>query len=91
LRLTDCIAVSHLKETAFTKSLALMISLVLDEYPSNRDGFLTIMHTGNYELASDLAYYFQENFHIYDPQINDLPSAIITHTIPGPIAAGFIS
>jgi len=79
----------HTKERTFKKALAKIKAIVVDEYPSEREGFLTIMHAGNQELAESLSAYFSKTLNIPTPPISDLPPAIITHSGPGSIAVGF--
>jgi DegV family protein with EDD domain len=79
------------KERTFRKALDHLKSLVLEEYPSSREGFLSIMHAGSPELASDLSRFFSENLPNTKPIISYLPPAIITHAGPGSIAVGFFT
>lgn len=91
LSLKDGQVIPHLKERTFSKAIDRLKTLVLEEYPSGQEGFLTIMHAGNSELATDLSQFFQEKIKLPPPLIHDLPPAIITHAGPGSIAVGFFS
>jgi DegV family protein with EDD domain len=91
LTLTDGKVESHSKERTFKKALAHLKSLVLNEYPTDQDAFLSIMHADNQILAEDLASFFMEGLRIPQPVISYLPPAIITHAGPGSIAVGFFS
>lgn len=77
------------KERTFNKALLRLKTLVLEEYPRDRDGFLSIMHAGSHQLADELADDFAKNLSIKRPRTSYLPPAIITHAGPGSIAVGF--
>ena len=89
LTLEDGKVEPHSKERTFKKALEKLKSLVADEYPSDRDGLLSIMHAGNQDLAIALSEHFSVALNIPKPLISDLPPAIITHSGPGSIAVGF--
>ena len=91
LSLIDGQVIPHLKERTFSRAIDKIKTLVLEEYPADQEGFLSIMHAGNPELASDLSHFLQENIILPPPLIHDLPPAIITHAGPGSIAVGFFS
>ena len=91
LTLIDGKVESYSKARTFKKALEQLKSLVIDEYPTNRDGHLSIMHAGDLPLAEDLSSYFMGRLNTPQPQISFLPPAIITHTGPGSIAAGFFT
>lgn len=91
LTLSDGRVEPYAKERTFKKALASLKSLVLEEYPANESGFMSIMHAGSQELAEELADYFIQNLSIPKPLISYLPPAIITHAGPGSIAVGFFS
>jgi DegV family protein with EDD domain len=80
-----------LKERTFSRALDTLKSLIIKEYPSGKDGFLSIMHAGEPELANDLASFFKGKLPIKELLISSLPPAIITHAGPGSIAVGFFS
>lgn len=89
LTLEDGKVEPHSKERTIKKALEKIKFLVAEEYPSERDGFLSIMHAGNHDLALALAEHFSVALKIPKPPISDLPPAIITHSGPGSIAVGF--
>jgi DegV family protein with EDD domain len=78
-----------LKERTFSRALETIKSMVVSEYPTEKDGYLSIMHANEPDLAAELAAYFQEELPIQEPLISSLPPAIITHAGPGSIAVGF--
>jgi DegV family protein with EDD domain len=80
-----------LKERTFSRAIQTLKSLVLKEFPTDYDGYLSIMHAGEPDLAAELTSSFQEELPIQDPLISSLPPAIITHVGPGSIAVGFFS
>jgi DegV family protein with EDD domain len=77
------------KERTFKRALSHLKSLVVDEYPDETEGFLSIMHAGTPELALELSKTFKAKLNISQPIISYLPPAIITHAGPGSIAVGF--
>jgi len=89
LTLVDGRVEQHAKERTFKRSLEHLKSLVLEEYPTDTEGYMSIMHAGTPELAQDLSSFFGENLEIERPPISYLPPAIITHAGPGSIAVGF--
>ena len=91
LNLLDGQVATLIKERTFSRALEKMKSLVVEEFPPDRDGFLSIMHAGEPELAIEMATYFKEKLSIRDPVISSLPPAIITHVGPGSIAVGFFA
>ena len=91
LNLLDGQVAPLIKERTFSRALEKMKSLVVEEFPPDRDGFLSIMHAGEPELAIEMATYFKEKLSIRDPVISSLPPAIITHVGPGSIAVGFFA
>ena len=89
LKLVDGRVEQHAKERTFKRALDHLKSLVLDEYPADVDGFMSIMHGGTPDLAQELSAFFVEQLGISPPLISYLPPAIITHAGPGSIAVGF--
>lgn len=77
------------KERTFKRALEHLKTLVLEEYHSGPEGYLSIMHAGTPELALNLSAFFVEYLEIDPPIISYLPPAIITHAGPGSIAVGF--
>ena len=89
LTLVDGRVEQHAKERTFSRALDHLKSLVLDEYPADVEGYLSIMHAGTPELAGELSAFFSANLNITPPVISYIPPAIITHAGPGSIAVGF--
>jgi DegV family protein with EDD domain len=81
----------HLKERTFSRALDRIKTIVIDEFPTQREGHLTIMHADQAQQASDLAVFFENKLNIYPPLVSNLPPAIITHAGPGSIAVGFFA
>ena len=77
------------KERTFSRALDTIKSMVVRQYPKDKDGYLSIMHADEPGLAAEMGAYFQEELSIQEPVISSLPPAIITHTGPGSIAVGF--
>ncbi len=91
LTLVDGKVEQHAKERTFKRALEHLKTLVLEEYPSSTDGFMSIMHAGSPDLAKNLSDFFVDHLEINPPLISYLPPAIITHAGPGSIAVGFFS
>lgn len=89
LTLVDGRVEQHAKERTFKRALEHLKSLALEEYPSEKEGFLSIMHAGTPDLAQSLSEFFAEHLKLEPPIISYLPPAIITHAGPGSIAVGF--
>ncbi len=91
LSLSDGRVEPFLKERTFPKALQRLRQLVVDSYPADKDGHLTIMHAAVPDQAQALRDYFSDQLGISSPLISDLPPAIVTHAGPGAIAVGFFS
>lgn len=89
LTLIDGRVEQHSKERTFKKALARIKTLVAESYPAAGDGYLTIMHADQPQLAADLARDFRQALGVDSAIIGDLPPAIITHVGPGSIALGY--
>lgn len=89
LTLTDGKVEQFAKERTFARALDHLKSLVLKEYPTDAEGYMSIMHAGTPEIAQDLSDYFTGRLGIAPPLISYLPPAIITHAGPGSLAVGF--
>jgi len=89
LKLVDGRVEQHAKERTFKRALDHLKSLVLDEYPADVEGYMSIMHGGTPDLAHEISSFFVEQLGISPPLISYLPPAIITHAGPGSIAVGF--
>lgn len=89
LKLVDGRVEQHAKERTFKRALHHLKSLVLENFPGDGEGFMSIMHAGTPDLAQDLSGFFCEGLGISPPLISYLPPAIITHAGPGSIAVGF--
>ena len=79
------------KERTWKKALKRLITLVIDAYPEDKEGFLTIMHADAPDTAEQIAHDLQSELGVKPVLISDLTPAIITHAGPGAIAVGFFS
>ncbi len=89
LNLVDGKVEPYQKARTFPKALHLLRKEVLQDYPEDEPGYLTIMHAAVPGQAAELAAFFQSKLGIPKPVISDLPPAIVTHAGPGAIAVGF--
>ena len=79
------------KERTWNKALKRLETLVIDAYPQDEEGFLTIMHADAPEKAEQLALNLHSALGTEPVLISDLTPAILTHAGPGAIAVGFFS
>lgn len=81
----------YCKERTLNRALTSLSKLVIKDYPSDQDGFLTIMHADAPSRAQKLASELQTALEVPLPRISPLTPAIVTHAGPGAIAVGFFS
>jgi DegV family protein with EDD domain len=79
------------KERTLTRAVRKVQKLVVQQYPSDRDGYLTIMHAQAPELAESISRDLQHSLDIPPPLLSDLTPAIVTHAGPGAVAVGFFT
>jgi DegV family protein with EDD domain len=91
LTLADGLVVPYQKERTFNRALKQVKAMVINEFPRDQDGLLTIMHSDSADLAQELSDYFKTEIPAANPLVSSLPPAIITHVEPGSIAVGFFA
>lgn len=79
------------KERTMNRAVRKVQKLVAREYPSDREGFLTIMHAQAPDLAESIAIHLQRDLNVPPPLLSDLTPAIVTHAGPGAVAVGFFT
>lgn len=89
LSLVDGKVEPYQKARTFPKALNRLKKEVLQGYPEDEPGYLSIMHAAVPGQAAELAAFFQSKLGIPKPGISDLPPAIVSHAGPGAIAVGF--
>jgi len=77
------------KERTHKRAVARLIEIVDQQYPGDRDGYLTVMHAGVPEQGAELAAELSRRLNIDRIPIYNVPPAIVTHGGPGILAAGF--
>ena len=77
------------KERTHKRALARLKDLVLDQYPRNAEGHLSVMHAGVPEQAQALASDLGAALGVRQVPILDVPPAIVTHGGPGILGVGF--
>ncbi|MBC7260343.1 MAG: DegV family protein [Chloroflexi bacterium] len=77
------------KERTHKRALARLKDLVLDQYPRNAEGHLSVMHAGVPEQAQALAGDLGAALGAREVPILDVPPAIVTHGGPGILGVGF--
>jgi DegV family protein with EDD domain len=77
------------RERTMSRALARLKALVVEQYPRQQNGYLTIMHAAVPDQARALADDLGQQLSLTNVPIFDLPPAIITHGGPGLLAAGF--
>lgn len=79
------------RERTHKRALRRLIEIVCEQYPKDRDGYLTVLHASVPDQAQSLADELGAQLHVKDIPIYDVPPAIITHGGPGILAAGFFT
>lgn len=74
-------------ERTHKRALARLIQIVLDHYPQNSPGYLTVMHAGVPDEAAQLASQLERLTNQAEVPVYDVPPAIVTHGGPGILAA----
>ena len=77
------------RERTHKNALARLKQLVLEEYPHNRNGYLSVMHAAVPTQATELACDLGDKLGVRDVPILDVPPAIVVHGGPGILAAAF--
>lgn len=77
------------RERTHKRALRRLIEIICEQYPKDRDGYLTVMHASVPDQAQALAAELGAQLGVKDVPIYDVPPAIITHGGPGILAAGF--
>ena len=79
------------RERTHKRALARLIEIVIENYPKNNDGYLTVMHASVPDQALALAAELGNQLGLTDVPIYDVPPAIVTHGGPGILGAGFFT
>lgn len=79
------------KERTMKRAFKRMIDLVIQDYPEQENGYLSIMHANAYDAANSMAIQLKDALGIKSIPIFDLPPAITTHAGPGTLAVGFFT
>ena len=77
------------RERTHKNALARLKQLVLEKYPRNKDGYLSVMHAAAPDEAAELASDLGDKLGVRDVPILDVPPAIVVHGGPGILAAAF--
>lgn len=77
------------KERTQKRALARLKQLVLEQYPRDGAGYLSVMHAGVPEQGQALADDLAAQLGLSDVPVLDVPPAIVTHAGPGVLGAGF--
>jgi DegV family protein with EDD domain len=77
------------KERTHKRALARLIDIVDQQYPGDKDGYLSVMHAGVPEQGAELAAELCRRLKIERIPVYNVPPAIVTHGGPGILAAGF--
>jgi DegV family protein with EDD domain len=79
------------KERTYKNALARLKQLVIEQYPKQGDGYLSIMHAAVPDQAQEMAGELGQKLGVERVPILDVPPAIVTHGGPGLIAAAFFA
>ena len=77
------------RERTQKRALARLKGLVLEQYPRDGEGYLSVMHAGVPEQGQALADDLAAQLGLSDVRVLDVPPAIVTHAGPGVLGAGF--
>ncbi len=77
------------RERTQKRALARLKNLVLEQYPRDGEGYLSVMHGGVPEQGQALADDLAAQLGLSDVPVLDVPPAIVTHAGPGVLGAGF--
>jgi DegV family protein with EDD domain len=77
------------KERTLHHAVARLKELVLQQYPSNEDGYLSVLHAGVPDQGQALAEDLRGKLGLQSVPIYDMPPAIVTHGGPGILGVGF--
>ncbi len=66
-----------------------LVEIVLEQYPRDKPGYLSVMHAGALTDGLALAQEFAEKLGLDDVPIYSVPPAIVTHGGPGILGVGF--
>ena len=77
------------RERTYSRAVARLKEIVLEQVPRRANAYLTIMHAGVYDKGLALAHDLAGELQLSDIPIYHVPPAIITHGGPGILAAAF--
>ncbi len=77
------------RERTQKRALARLKELVLEQYPRDGEGYLSVMHAGVPEQGQALADDLAAQLGLSEVPVLDVPPAIVTHAGPGVLGAGF--
>lgn len=91
LTLTDGKVDTFEKERTQKRAVARLIEIVAEQYPRDKNGYLSVMHAGVPDQAVSLAQELSNtlNIPLSEIPIHDVPPAIVTHGGPGILGAAF--
>jgi DegV family protein with EDD domain len=79
------------KERTMRRALTRLKEIVYAQYPTEEEGYLSILHAGVPDQAQALADDLCEMIDIEEATIHDMPPAIVTHAGPGVLGAAFFA
>lgn len=91
LTLTDGKVDTFEKERTQKRAVARVVEIVAEQYPRDKNGYLSVMHAGVPDQADSLAQELSKtlNIPVAEIPIYDVPPAIVTHGGPGILGAAF--
>jgi fatty acid-binding protein DegV len=73
------------------KATLRLIELIVENYPKDTDGFLTLSHAGALDRIEFISQNLQAQLKLRSIPIYHLPPAIMTHAGPGVVCAQFFT
>jgi DegV family protein with EDD domain len=79
------------KERTKTRAMSRLVELVKEQAAMNGEAFISVMHAGVPDVASQFAATLCREFNLENIPILDVPPAIVVHGGPGILAAAFFT
>jgi DegV family protein with EDD domain len=79
------------RERTSKRALRRLVEIVLEQYPRDKPGYLSVMHAGVHAQGLALAKEFTAKLNLENVPVYSVPPAIVTHGGPGILGVGFFA